>query len=336
MVSQGYFIPLGYQELKNAQESPKWSTTDGIIISSGIKESKDEDSTTYEANVRYEYTIGEKRYSSNQVSFGQYGSSDPEHTQSIVRRYKKGQKVNVYVNPAHPDKSVLEPGATWSSYLPLGTSAIFVGIGAIIAIFSGIVAPRLRRRRTEALRQAASTLGLTFLDEAIMLENEAFYEFPLFRRGYSRETSNILCKDNATGKTLFLFDYEFYEGGGKNSRQHHQTVAAFYLPNRNLPEFSLRPENVFDKIGEFFGGQDIDFKSYPEFSESYRLQGCLESAIRKAFNFKVLQFFSQNPDWWLEGGGEWLVIYQLNRQVESKELDFFLCQITKISRLFSQ
>ena len=334
VVAGSFLIPAGYKELKNAQESLNWPITDGVIISSEIKESQGDNSTTYEANVRYKYAVGEKHYLSDQVSFGQYGSSDPEHAQSIVRRYEKGQKVSVHFNPAHPDQSALEPGATWSSYMLLGMGAVFFGAGAISAVSFGIVAPQLRRRRTEALRQAASTLALTFLEEDKMLEQEAFFQFPLFQRGSSREIRNILCKDSATGKTI-LFDYDFQEVSGKNSSQYCQTVAAFHLPNRNLPQFSLRPENVFDKIGEFFGRQDIDFESYPEFSKVYLLQGQLEPAIRKAFNFEVLQFFSQNPGWWLEGGGEWLVIYLIKRQVKPEELNIFLQQTTQISELFS-
>lgn len=334
-VASIFLIPTGYKELKNAQDSLNWPTTDGVIILSEIKEdSNEEGSITYRANVRYEYTVGEKSYSSDQVSFGQYSSSDPEHAQSIVRRYKKGQKLSVHFNPSHPNESALEPGATWPSYMLLGMGAVFFGTGAIIAVYFGIVAPQMRRKRTEAIRQAASTIGLTFLEEGIMLEGEAFWKFPLFRQDSFREISNILCKDSALGKT-FLFDYEFQEVSRKNSKQNSQTVAAFYIINRNLPEFRLRPETLLDRVGEFFGWQDINFESYPEFSKSYRLQGQIEAAIRETFNFKVLQFFTQNPSWWLEGGGEWLVIYQINKQVKPEELSLFLQQTAQISQLFS-
>lgn len=141
-------------------------------------------------------------------------------------------------------------------------------------------------------------------------------------------------KYNGDGQTI-LFDYEFQQGSGENSTQYHQTVAAFQVPNRNLPEFSLRTENIFDKIRELFSKQDINFDFAPEFSKSYRLEGQPETTIRKAFNFDILQFFSQNPGWWLEGHGQWLVIYQINRQVKPEELSAFLQKTTQISQLFS-
>lgn len=334
MVAGGFIFPIGYQELKNAQDSLDWPTTYGVIILSEVKEIKDEGSTTFSANVRYKYSIGEKPYSSDQVSFGQYSSSDSEYAWSIIHRYSTGQKVKVYFNPADPNKSVLEPGVSWVSYMPLGISTAVFAFGAIEAIFFGIVAPKQRRRRTEAFRQTASTLAFTFCESDKTLQQQDFFQLPLFKQGTSREIRNILRKHSADGEAI-IFDYEFEQASGDSSIQYHQTVAAFWVPNRNLPEFCLRPENIFDKIGELFGRQDIDFDLTPQFSKCYRLQGQSEPAIRAAFNFNVLQFFSQNPGWCLEGKGKWLVIYQINKQVKPEELSVFLQQRNQISQLFS-
>jgi hypothetical protein len=343
MVVGSGFIAIGYLQLNNAQDSLKWPTTGGVIISSEIKKSEYENSTTYHANVLYKYAVGEKLYSSERVSFGQYGSNDPEHARSIVRRYEKGQNISVYFNPADPNKSVLEPGVSWGAYIFLGMSIGFFGLGAFTAVLFGFIAPKLEQKRTESLRQAASTLGLNFLEEGIALESEDFWEFPLFRLGSSREISNILYKESATGR-IFLFDYQFQDVYGENSRQYVQTVAAFFFFYLNLPEFSLKPKeiniNIFDRVREFFlrdlfGRQDIKIESSPEFSKCYRLQGQLEPAIRKVFNFNVLQFFSQNPVWWLEGGSKWLVIYRLKSQVKPEEIGTFLQQTSQISQLFS-
>lgn len=336
MVIGSFLSFIGYQQLKNAHDSLKWSITNGIILSSEIEKHEDsEHSTNYEAYVRYEYNVGGKHYLSNQVSFGQYGSNDPEHARSIVRQYEKGEKISVHFNPSNPNESILEPGVSFGTFIPLGLGFGFLGIGTFVAVTSWLIDPKQRQRRVESLRQAASTLGLTFLEEGMMLEGEAFWEFPLFRRGSSREISNILYKDIASER-IFLFDYEFQQGSGENVRLYSQTVAAFYYFSRRMPKFSLKPKNIniFDKIREFFGQQDIDFETYPEFSRCYRLQGQLESAIREIFDFNVLRFFSQNHGWWLEGGGEWLVIYRLKSQIKPEEICTFLEQTAQISQLF--
>lgn len=329
MVVGGILIPTGYKELKNAQESLKWSITDGIIISSEIIENQNR-STTYEANVRYKYIIGEKSYLSEQVSFGQDSSNDLEHARSIVRRYETGEKISVHFNPANPSQSVLEPGVSWGSYTLLINGTFFFFFGAISTISSGFIIPKQQKRRTEAIKQVASILALTFLEEDKTLQQEDFFQLPWFQHRSSRVIRNILRKRNADGKTI-LFDYEFIQD--KNQRD--QTVAAFQVSNRNLPEFRLRPKNSFDNIGAFFGRQDINFESQREFSQCYRLRGEVETAIRELFNFNILQFFSQTSGWWIEGKGEWLVIYQINRQIEPEELSTFLMQTTQISQLFS-
>lgn len=327
-------IKLGYEELKKAQDSPNWSTTTGVIVSSGIEEGSSE-GPTYSANIQYQYSIGGKSYLSNQVSFGQYGSSDPEHARSIVRRYEKGQKISVYFHPYYTDQSVLEPGVSSSSYMTLAGGIIFFTVGTTVPIFVVFIAPKLQQRRTQALQQVAANLAMIFQEEDANLSKEDFCQFPLFRHNYPyRGIRNILRKYREDGETI-LFDYSFTTGSGKGSSNYAQTVAVFRVPNRNLPKFTLRPENVFDKVGEFFGSRDIDFESHPDFSKFYCLQGQPESTIREIFNFDTLQFFGQNHGWYLQAGGEWLVIYKLNQTIKPEDMRNFLEQTTEISQLFT-
>ncbi|MCZ8250404.1 MULTISPECIES: hypothetical protein [Microcystis] len=53
-------------------------------------------------------------------------------------------------------------------------------------------------------------------------------------------------------------------------------------------------------------------------------------------NFDTLQFFGQNHGWYLEAGGEWLVIYQLNQTIKPEDMRNFLEQTTEISQLFTE
>ena len=135
--------------LQNAKESTKWPTTDGRILSSRVTESRSTTGTrrnrrpkyTYGAEVRYEYTVKERKHTSNKVSFGQYSSSNPGHAESIVRRYPQGKAVKVFYNPDNPSTATLEAGASWSSYAIL--------IGGVVFCFAGlllIVSPLFPRR----------------------------------------------------------------------------------------------------------------------------------------------------------------------------------------------
>ena len=96
--------------------------------------------TTYEANVRYEYTVDGTRHTSRKVSFGQSSSSSAYRAEDIVDKYPTGAAIEAAYNPDKPDVAVLEPGVTTSSYIPLGVGIVFIiaGIGtAIVSVVTG-------------------------------------------------------------------------------------------------------------------------------------------------------------------------------------------------------
>lgn len=98
--------------------------------------------------------VDKKRYSSDQISFGQYGNSnygstDLEAARSVVRRYEKGQPVEVNFKPTHHSSSVLEPAVTGLSYAGLGISILIFATGAMCCTPAVILVFQLRRRCTQ-------------------------------------------------------------------------------------------------------------------------------------------------------------------------------------------
>ena len=175
---------------------------------------------------------------------------------------------------------------------------INLGFSAFVAIL-GFLGQRLwlrsERKRTEEIRQASFYLGMTFLadDEDLV---RSFAAVPLFQESRSKKARNVL-RGSSGDREEVLFDFE------------NKTIAAFRL-SADLPQFSMCPEGILDKIGERFGMQDIDFETDKGFSRDYRLRGKEEAAIRELFRPLVLKFFTQEIGWYLEGGAGWLLIYQ--------------------------
>lgn len=128
----------GWTVLQNARVSETWPTVRGQIVQSNVRESTDEDGTTYSANVRFRYAVEDQSYTADTVSFGQYGSSNSKHAQEIVNKYEYGGSVWVYYNSEKPQTAVLEPGTTWSSFAILGFGFIFaiVGLGVFLLFLS--------------------------------------------------------------------------------------------------------------------------------------------------------------------------------------------------------
>ena len=84
-----------------------------------------------------------------------------------------------------------------------------------------------------------------------------------------------------------LFDYEYVVEGSESNSSYKQSVIWFHSENLCLPNFALRPENLFHKIGGVLGYQDIDFESHPKFSKTFLLRGNDEPKIRDIFKNEV-------------------------------------------------
>jgi hypothetical protein len=151
---------------------------------------------------------------------------------------------------------------------------------------------RYEQKRTVDLQAVASDIGLEFStarDEQLL---ERLQIFALFNKGHSRKMKNVLQAADEHAN-LSVFDYQYTAGGGQHQHTHRHSVIAVESDSLGLPKFSLRPENLFHKIGEAMGVQDIDFENHPGFSESFVLKGEDETAIRGFFDADLLDFFAQ-------------------------------------------
>lgn len=133
----------GWTILQDAKASASWPAVQGQITQSVIEENRDEDGTSYDAEIRYEYVVNDQQYNGDMVNFGEYSGSHA-HAEGIVNRYPVGQTVQVYYNPAEVTEAVLEPGVSTSSYLVLGIGLIFALVPFIFGPF--MLIGSLRRR----------------------------------------------------------------------------------------------------------------------------------------------------------------------------------------------
>ena len=88
-----------------------WHKTEAIIIKSELKGEYDSDGDImYGPEIEYEYTFDGKKYTNNYVSVAIGSSNNKSHSEHILGMFGKGWKVDVYVNPKQPTKSILAPG----------------------------------------------------------------------------------------------------------------------------------------------------------------------------------------------------------------------------------
>ena len=191
------------------------------------------------------------------------------------------------------------------------------------------------KKRTEKMSLAAAEMGMPFYakgDDALIGE---LANFQLFKQGRSKKTKNMLHGESSNVE-VGVFDYQYTVGSGKNSRRYKQTVAYFQSAALDCPDFALRPENFFHKIGNLFGYQDIDFESHPKFSSSYILRGTSDYHIRKDFTDAILSFFEDQPGLCVEGQGRRLIFYRSSKRIKPEAVRSFLNEGFQVYGLFKK
>jgi hypothetical protein len=191
------------------------------------------------------------------------------------------------------------------------------------------------KKRTEKMALAAAEMGMPFYpkgDDALVGELE---NFQLVKQGRSKKTRNMLHGESSNVE-VGIFDYRYTVGFGKNSRTDKQTVVYFQSAALDCPDFALRPERFFHKVGSLFGYQDFDFESHPKFSSNYILRGTSEYRIREVFTDAILDSFEDHPGLCVEGQGSRLIFYRTSKRIKPEDLRSFLNEGFEVYGLFKK
>lgn len=209
----------------------------------------------------------------------------------------------------------------------------WLGLIAFGAVAYGIDTA-IRKRRSNALQAVASELGFSFQEEEGGLQRlEELAKFRLFKQHSPDVIRNIL-KGQRLGVPVLIFDYKYDIDYAEFSAPRNQTVAAFRVDHRTLPDFELRPEGIAQKLGALIGYQDIDFPEAPLFSARYLLQGTPIDSVRPLFHPGILRLLEEEGGWWIEGGGHWLLIYRLRKRLKAQKIEKFLREAEAIFAAF--
>ncbi|MDE0935855.1 MAG: DUF3592 domain-containing protein [Mariniblastus sp.] len=131
-----YFF--GMPIVTKAKASLEWPQVSGVVTASEIQSHRGDDGTTYSADVTFDYTVNDEKLSGDTVYFGDNVQTSSRSTPAkTVRKYPVGKEIQVHYSPESPDESVIEPGATWSSYFLLIFGSIFLAVGGLVALGSG-------------------------------------------------------------------------------------------------------------------------------------------------------------------------------------------------------
>jgi hypothetical protein len=162
-------------------------------------------------------------------------------------------------------------------------------------------------------------------------------DFRLFSQGRSKSIDRIMRKqDGLMDFDIAIFDYSYQMwGSSAKDKRVHQTVFFLQSAKLGLPELWLQPETLVHKLGELVGFTDIDFVRFPKFSGNYRLTGGDEEYIRHHFTDEVLNYFTMNKGWSMEGLGFYLLFYRKGTLIPSAQIEQFYKRGQEVYKLMT-
>ena len=114
-----------------SKRTSKWLSVESIIDTSELEVINqgigNDNSVLYKANVKYQYMIEGKLYSSKRIFIGDFIRNNFSHSaEGLIDKYSKGETILVYYNPQHPNKSVLKTGVHTVIYRELFVAILFL------------------------------------------------------------------------------------------------------------------------------------------------------------------------------------------------------------------
>lgn len=138
--------------------------------------------------------------------------------------------------------------------------------------------------------------------------------FGYFKTRQISKVSNIISNDKCS-----LFDVEFSEG--EMIAKQVIRASMFYIKlDKEIPEFTLDKEGIFEYIYHFTGFNDIDIDNHPDFSKRFYLAGKNQDKILELFTDELILFFESNPYYHIEGSKDGLLILGKERLAGVKEI----------------
>ncbi len=139
---------------------------------------------------------------------------------------------------------------------------------------------------------------------------QRFPTLKILHRGHSRFARNIIT-GQVRDRELITCDYQYTTGHGKNRRVHNMSMIMIKSDYPLIPLF-IRPEHIFDKVGEFVGLDDIDFES-AEFSRTFYVKSSDKRWAYDVIHARMMEFLLAQPRFHIQMDLEHLVVYRTRR-----------------------
>ena len=131
---------FGIYFIASAESSSNWVKSSAKVVSYNIVSTYNQrggvsKSRLFAVQIRYQYTLDEKTYSNNLISFGKGVTlKNNFKTRDIALQWLKNSEfarnkvIDVYYNPDNPNKSVVYKGVNFITFVPLIIGIFFLAL----------------------------------------------------------------------------------------------------------------------------------------------------------------------------------------------------------------
>jgi len=167
----------------------------------------------------------------------------------------------------------------------------------VLVIVMAVIGHAQAQKRRKDLAAWAAAHGLGFSPDKVWGVDDRFPGFEALRRGDNRYAHNILS-GHRDGAEFHAFDYH-YETHSRDSKghrhtHHHHFSAVILGAPVPLQPLAIRPEGFFDRVGAFFGYEDINFES-AEFSRRFHVSAPDRRWAYDVLHARTIEFLLASP-----------------------------------------
>jgi hypothetical protein len=220
---------------------------------------------------------------------------------------------------------------------------LLFGLIVLVLVIAWVSGNRWERRRREGVSAAAAQMGFAFEANGALIPE--WRALRAFRKRPGQKVQNILRSSWRDTEVLF-FDYEWAEPGGEpgtGGGSASQSMAAFRVGGGTLPSFQVQPGVLLNRVPAWAGSALglVTFDSpNPDFGRYYVVGASRgdQAAVRQLFSAGVQSSFAMldtDHEWSIEGAGEWLVLYRLDRLTKPETYVDFVHKATAIADALS-
>jgi len=180
--------------------------------------------------------------------------------------------------------------------MPFIMPVLIVGV-LVVTVVSTIYGMTQARKRLEGLFALAQRLGLNFSAAEDRELPDRYGFLKQLAQGDDRYAANVLA-GNYQENEILAFDYHYAtyhtDKSGRHKEDHWFSFFILTLP-AVFPDLTIRRDNLFTRVAEVFGYQDIKFES-AEFSKAF----CVRSQDKKfaydVCNARMMEYLLANRD----------------------------------------